>query len=259
MTELTLLESYAAEECFLGGVDPRAKLVVTLVYIVAVLSFSLNSLTAILLFAVYPIIAASLSAVPYGKILLKSLYVLPFVAAIGVFNPIYHRQTAFFVGSVAVSVGWVEFASLTIRGLLSVQAVLLLIYSTGYYNVCRALGRLGVPAMFAGQLMFVYRYIFVLVQEAVSMDRARKSRSFGRRSYSLGQYATFVGQLLIRTVMRARRIYDAMVSRGYDGHLRPGYGCRDLRWRWADTAYVALWIALFAAGRFLDVDKLFNF
>lgn len=254
---LAAMERAAQEDSLLGSIDPRAKLVVTLLYLVAVLSFPLHATAGLIIFALYPIIASTMSGTSFERIFLKSLYVLPFVAFIGIFNPWMHKEAAFSVGHVVVSRGWLEFASIVLRGVLSVQGVLVMIYSTEFSRLCRAMTRMGVPAIFATQLMFVYRYLFVLIDEAVSMDRARRSRSYGRKHYSLKMYGIFVGQLLLRTVARSRRIYNAMLSRGFDGSI-PATGYYT-RWTVRDTVFTLVWASLFAAGRLLDIPSMFHF
>lgn len=254
---LSDMERSSAQDCLLNDVDARAKVLVTLLYLLAVLSFPLHSTAGIIVFAIYPIVAASMSATPYDVIFRRSMVVVPFIALIGVFNPIMHIQPAFRIGTWTVTDGWLEFFSILLRGVLSVQAVLVMISSTNFYALCRSLTRMGIPSFFASQLMFVYRYIFVLIDEAVTMDRARKSRSYGRKRYSLRMYGIFVGQLLLRTVARSRRIYDTMISRGFDGSI-PAMGGYH-RWHTRDTLWLLIWTALFAAGRLLNVAALFNF
>ncbi len=65
-------------------------------------------------------------------------------------------------------------------------------------------------------LALMYRYLFVLMDEAERMQRARASRTFtkpGLRSWkTLG---TVVGQLFVRSSERAERIYSAMCARGW--------------------------------------------
>lgn len=233
----------------LAMIDPRAKLLVTLMYLIVVLSFPLHATAGLILFALYPIVASTMSVTSFERIFRQSLLILPLVVFIGIFNPWVNREPAFTVGSVTVSQGWVEFASIVLRGLLSVQAVLVMIHSTDFYKLCRALTRMGIPSIFAAQLMFVYRYLFVLIDEAVSMDRARRARSYGRRHYSLRMYGIFVGQLLLRTVSRSKRIYNAMLSRGFDGSI-PATGAHQ-RWSQRDTLFVAIWAVLFITGRLL--------
>ncbi|MCM1337138.1 MAG: cobalt ECF transporter T component CbiQ [Candidatus Amulumruptor caecigallinarius] len=236
--------------------DARAKTLVTLLYLVALLSLPLDNLGAIILFALYPIIGASMADIPYGRIFRASLYTLPFIAFIGIFNPIFDHKPQLVIGSVVINEGWVQFAAILVRGLLCVQATVLLILSTGFISLCRGLRRMGLPAIFATQLFMLYRYIFVLLSEARDMERARVSRGYGRSSFGLRFWATFVGQLLLRTTSRAERIHGAMLSRGFSGEV-PYSGGSD-RWRWADTIYLFVWSTIFAAIRFCDIPSLFT-
>ena len=256
LTELNEVERMACTGSRMHSIDPRAKLIVTVIYIVVVLSFALDSPAGIILFWMFPIIVSAMSGISYNAVFVKSLYTLPFIMFIGIFNPIFNREPMLYIGDMAISRGWVEFVSIIIRGLLSVQAVLLLIMSTGFNRLCAAMGKLGVPSIFTTQLMLLYRYIFVLLDEALSMDRARTSRSYGRKKYGLKMWGTFIGQLLLRTVERAQRIHRAMLSRGFTGKiLMRG----NMHWRLCDTIYVVVWCLLFAAGRFCDVSGLFPF
>ena len=133
------------------------------------------------------------------------------------------------------------------------QAVLVLIYSTGFYNICTALQRMGLPTVLTTQLLMVYRYISVLLQESLSMSRARAARGFGRRNFPLKLWGTMVGQLLLRSVERARRVHNAMLARGFNGAL-PAATPRPLRT--ADWLYLIGWTAVIALLRFIDLSEL---
>lgn len=256
LVELREVDSASRPGGFVYNLDPRAKIVVTVLYIGVVMSFSLEALSGILLFAVYPIILATMCGISYGRVLRKSLYVLPFIIFVGMFNPIFNREPMLEAGGVVITRGWVQLVSITVRGMLAVQAVLLLIMSTGFYRVCRGLGLLGLPGVFTTQLLLLYRYIYVLAEEAISMDRARKSRSYGRKGYTLREWGTFTGQLLLRTVGRAERIGRAMKARGFDGSVRM---LGQQHWCMADTVYLCVCTALFAAGRFCDLSHFLHF
>jgi cobalt/nickel transport system permease protein len=73
----------------------------------------------------------------------------------------------------------------------------------------------------------MYRYIFVIGEEAQRLMRARQCRSavVGRSSggslrWRARVLGNMVGSLFIRSYERAERIYDAMRSRGYDGEMK---------------------------------------
>lgn len=255
LVELNRVEDSARDVTFLHDVDVRAKILVALFYIVAVLSLSLRSLTGILVFTVIPMILATMGGIDYGRVFMRSLIVLPFVVFIGIFNPIFNHTTAFMVGNVAVSQGWVEFVSIVLRGILAVQMVLLLIMSSGFYQVCRGLALMKVPGVFITQLILLYRYIFVLIGEAITMDRARKSRSYGRDKYPLRMWGAFVGQLLLRSIKRAERIHQAMLSRGFNGRIE---SLRRLHWRMRDTAFAVVGCGAVIVLRVVNFDQLFS-
>ena len=52
-----------------------------------------------------------------------------------------------------------------------------------YYGM--ALERLGMPRIFAVQLLLLYRYIFVLMEEGIRMYRARQLRAFHGRGLGM--------------------------------------------------------------------------
>ena len=88
--------------------------------------------------------------------------------------------------------------------------------TTPFAELLRTLRALRVPALLVTVLALMYRYLFVLVDEAERMQRARRSRSFsGRRVHAWASLATLAGQLFVRSSERAERIYAAMCARGW--------------------------------------------
>jgi cobalt/nickel transport system permease protein len=65
----------------------------------------------------------------------------------------------------------------------------------------------------------LYRYIFVLAEEAMRIVRARDMRSFGRNGTDVKVFIRIAGVLFLRTVERAERIYYAMLARGFQGDM----------------------------------------
>ncbi len=116
--------------------------------------------------------------------------------------------------------GWISYASIVLRFLLTAGAALVLTATTGFTGICLALEKLKVPDVLVTQLLLLFRYIFVLGDEATRMGQARRLRSFGRRGMGWRVYGQMLGQLLLRTFARAQRIYLAMKSRGFDGEIR---------------------------------------
>lgn len=243
----------AAPDSHISDIDPRALIAVCVFYLVAMLSVPLASLGMLIWFAAYPIITAPLAHITYERVFLKSLYVLPLLVAIGIFNPVYDHATAFTVWGVAVSRGWITFLSIIIRGVLSVQALLLLIHVAGFNKICDGLRAFHVPEALVTQLLMAYRYMGVLLTEVVTMQQARAARAYGRSSYPPSLWGPFVGQLLLRSLERSRRVHSAMLARGFNGSLTV---TTMAKWTVADTLYCLIWISVIGAMRLLDLSSI---
>ena len=253
LVRLSALEQASTRE---STIDLRARVIVTFVYLIVMLSVPITQLSELLLYALFPIICAADVGIRYRPILQQSLVIIPLAALIGVFNIFYHREAVFAIGTVIITRGWLEFGSIIVRALLSVQALLLLVRIEGYNPLCRNLQRLGVPAMLTTQLIMLYRYIFVLAEQLLSLTRARASRSFNRRAMPVREWGTIVGQLTVRTIERAERISLAMAARGFEGRM-PSPTTPPHRWQWRDALYIATWSAVLIACRILSpVERL---
>lgn len=236
---------------------PVVFLLLTLVYLSVMLSVPVDSLSMLLWYGLYPIVMASVTGQDFNKIFVRSLVVVPFAMFIGIFNPVYQTELAFKVGDVEVSRGWVTFVSIIIRALLSVQALLLLAAQGGFVSICQSLRRIGVPSVLTTQLMMVYRYMTVLLQESIDMSRGRKARGYGKRNPGLKVWGTLCGQLFLRTVNRSQNIHRAMLARGFTGTM-PCYRMKTQKLRIKDVAVSVVWVALFLAMRFFNFSRVFD-
>ncbi|MCX6995523.1 MAG: cobalt ECF transporter T component CbiQ [Kiritimatiellaeota bacterium] len=226
--------------------DARAKAVVTLAFIGVVMSFPRYALSALTPFLLYPVAILAVGQIPARHILKKILVAAPFALAIGIFNPFMDRQPVAALGSLVITGGWVSFASILFRFVLTVGAALALVACTGMYRLGAGLEQLGVPRVFVMQLLFLYRYLFVVADQSVKTLRGVELRSAGARALRPRVYGSLIGQLLLRSLDRAERVYRAMVARGFDGALRvprPSSFC------WTDWGFVGACLVFFAAAR----------
>jgi cobalt/nickel transport system permease protein len=244
------MDTIASGDSVLHRIDPRVKLITTAVFIAAVVSFNKYAVYSLIPFFSFPIILILLGGLPAGYILKKVLLISPFAVLVGIFNPILDRSIMCHIGSIGISGGWVSFISILLRFVLTVTSTLALIALTGFNSVCLALERFKVPKPFIVQLLFLYRYMFVLTEELERMVRARAVRSFSRSSMPFKVFASLIGHLLLRTLDRAERVYRAMCCRGFDGQLRM---IRSTKINFKDAAFVTIWVALFVSFRFWDI------
>lgn len=251
--EIGRLDRLAELDTPVHRLDPRAKLIVTLGFVVAVVSFNRYAISALLPLLLYPVYLVGAGRLPVGYLLRKLLIATPFVLFVGIFNPVFDRAPLVEIGGVAISAGWISFVSILLRFCLTVSAALALIGVTGFATVCMALGRMGLPRAFSVQLLFLYRYLFVLTEEGLRMTRARSLRSFKGRGMGVAVYGSMLGQLLLRTMDRAQRIHQAMLCRGFDGELRLS---RRLAINARDIVFVAGWLGYFALVRSVNLPQL---
>lgn len=251
--EIGTLDALARQDTRIHRLDPRAKVLTVLVFIVSVVSFGKYEISALLPFIIFPVVLVALGNLPAGYLLKKLLLVAPFAFCIGMFNPFFDREVFFQVGSLMITGGWVSFASILLRFTLTISIALILISTTSFHGICMALEKLGTPRAFVIQLLFLHRYLFVLVDEGVRMVRARTLRSFHGSGMGMKVFGHMLGQLLLRTLDRAQRIHLAMLCRGFTGEIRL---LRQFRFGRAEILFTFGWSAAFILLRIYNLPQV---
>lgn len=107
------------------------------------------------------------------------------------------------------------------RSLGALCSLLFLALTTPLGEIAGALRHIGVPRLLVELIVIAYRQIFILLETFAQMRSAQEARlgySSLRRSWrSAGELA---GNILIKTITRARRNHQALLARGYDSELR---------------------------------------
>jgi cobalt/nickel transport system permease protein len=112
--------------------------------------------------------------------------------------------------------GWRMGLLVVLRSTLCLAAAILLTNTTPFSEIVAVLRRARVPALLLTTIALLYRYLFVLADEAGRMQRARASRTLGPgRVHAWRSTAALAGQLFLRSTERAERIYAAMCARGW--------------------------------------------
>lgn len=217
-------EAYAQAGGLLQRVDPRVKVPGILALIVAAV-MARKLWVVLALFAVAVLIAA-LSRLPL-RLLCKRVWivVLLFTGLMAVPAPFVTPGRALW------RVPWLHWP-VTAQGLTSAAYLVarvetaatfsvLLILSTSWSRVLKALRVLRAPVVLVVILGMTYRYLFLLLQTAREMFEARQSRMVGeldgaeRRSVA----AASVGVLMSKSLQLSSDVYGAMQSRGFRGEV----------------------------------------
>lgn len=105
-----------------------------------------------------------------------------------------------------------------IAGAVSVVAVLG--FATPFAEVLAALSWLKVPKGLVEVMMFAYRYIFVLFEDAMVIYNAQKNRlGYSSVRRGLSSFGILSGSLVLKAFDNSQHTATAMLQRGYDGDI----------------------------------------
>ncbi len=226
-------DPYRSRASIIHGLDARVK---------AVLSLGFILMLALLLPGAWPIYilcfallwaAALLSELGVRFIWTRALLALPFALAalpllFTVAGPPLIAWNAFGRTVTITTTGTERLLSIVVKSWLSVQVGVMLVSATPFPQLLAALRALRMPRLLVAIVGLMWRYLFVLSDEALRLLRARAARSGdpdGRRrvggSVLWRAHVTggMAGNLFLRAFDRADRIYAAMLARGYDGEI----------------------------------------
>ncbi len=233
--QLHFLDPYRPVNSLLHTADARVKFLLAIAFI---LTTSLTPFGAwpvyILLFALV-LSMTLLSELGVRFVLARALLALPFVMAAlpVVFTTGGTALFSFPLGAWTLTAsieGLERFVSVALKSWLSVQAAILLASSTPFPELLQAMRAVGIPRLLVAMFGLMWRYLFVLVDEALRLMRARAARSSisndpsrkvgGSVAWRARVAGGMAGNLFLRGIERSDRIYVAMLSRGYNGEVR---------------------------------------
>ena len=243
-------ERMAAEGGILQRIDPRVK-VAGLLGLVMVVAFShrLRVITAMFAFA---LVLAFLSRVSLAKlgawVWTPVLFFTGAIAAPALF--LTPGAPIFTWGRVVLTSQGLHSAGLLFsRAETAATLSTLLVFTTPWPWVLKALRIFKFPMLLVAILGMTYRYIFVILQTALDMFEARQSRTVGvlepaeRRRLA----TSAAGVLLSKSFHLSSDVHLAMQSRGFQGevYLLQDFRARGADWCWlvgfAALAIAALW------------------
>ena len=222
------------------ALDGRVKFVLAVAFILAVSLTPLGAWPVYLLLLSLILAVELLSGLGIASVQRRASLVLPFVlAALPLaFTTAGRTLLEIPLGRWSLDLtleGALRFVQIALKSWLSVQAAVVLASSTPFPDLLVAMRAVRIPRLLVGMFALMWRYLFVLVDEAVRLLRARAARSGlpqrqpgesgpGRIGGSLTWRAKvaggMAGNLFLRSLDRSDRIYAAMLSRGFDGETR---------------------------------------
>ncbi len=248
--EIRILDELALKETIIHNLHPLSKLLVTVMYLVAVISYDKYEIDKLLPFISYPLFIFILGEIPPAPLGKRMLISMVFVAGLGMFNPFLDKTIKIMVGDIPITGGWLSFLSLIIKSGLTILAGLLLVATTGVDRLALGLRSLRVPSILIFQLVMVFRYITVFLEEIDKTYHAYMLRAPGQTGIHFRAWGPLGGQILLRTFRRGEKIYEAMLLRGFGGEYHPGRLKRPV---FKDLLYLLGWAILFGVFRFGNI------
>lgn len=188
--------------------DPRSKLAALLVFLVALSTTPARAQGAFAAYAALLLLVAHKARLPILGLAGRAALVLPFSATFALIT--------WWSGDAERALALAE------KSYLSGMAALLLVATTPLTAWTAALESWHFPRMLILVIQFVYRYLFVIAEQAQRMRWAAVCRKGARREYlNFSAAAGLVGVLFARSWERADGVYNAMLSRGFRGRFVP--------------------------------------
>jgi len=211
-------------EHWLSRLDGRVKLVVTLIILVMVLSY--KGLAFHLLVTSICLFLFIQMKIPWRVFLLRFSEPALIVLVILFLKIFFSSGEGLFsvdimgIRITAYREGLAEGVSIANRIIAAISIMAVMVFSTPFAELLAALSWLRIPKAFIEILMYAYRYIFVLIEDAGVIYDAQKNRlgytALNRRFSSFG---ILVGSLILKAFEHSQNITVAMVQRGYDGDI----------------------------------------
>lgn len=234
----SFIDRYAHLDSPLHMLEARTKIIGFMALVIAVLTVRAGGVGHFFILFFLISILAGISQIPMPYVVGRTLLLLPFVLLAGLAAP--------WKGSA----GWSWFLLLVMRSVLCLLVLVILTNTTRFVELLRGLRKLGCPKLVVANLSFLYRYLFVLADEAMRMKQARDCRRVGRAGIfaELRTLGSMLGTLMVRSFEHADQMYRAMLSRGFSGEFMV-IAPRKCSWR--DLVFIAVVAIIIAATLYL--------
>ncbi len=225
--------------------DPRVKILILVIYILTVVSIPYSAERHFAGLALIPVFFALLSGISFFHYLSKLIKIYPMIFFITFLLPFFPANGGavhhFWIFNIYEQ-GLQKFVLINLKASLTIFMSIILTTTTDFTLLLHALEKFRIPQVIIVILSFMYRFIFLLIDEAERMIMAFQSRYIRLSLWQRLKYvAQEIGVLFIRTYERGERIYQAMESRGFNGSVNT---LSELEWRFSDSVLLFIFTAV---------------
>jgi cobalt/nickel transport system permease protein len=224
-----LMDQWSRRSSPLHNRDPRAKILALLVFLIVLATTAPNAFPILVIYASVLLAGILIAGLPVAGLLIRAAVVLPFSLAFGLMS--------WLAGEPLRALGLVE------KSYLSTVAVLLIVGTTPLPLLLGGLEALGMPRLLVLVTQFLYRYLFVVSEQAQHVRLAAASRqgTARRRRWGFRASAGALAVLFARSYYRAEGIHRAMMARAFSGRFEL---LRRFQFGWTDGVFTVTIAAL---------------
>jgi cobalt/nickel transport system permease protein len=246
---MELFSEYFQKEHILSKIDARIKLIVVIALLAMVLSC--KGILFPLLIAASSFLVCLRMKISTRILLLRFSQPLFFALMIFLLKFFFTGKDAMFIVSLPAAHlplltltghrdGLIEGLTIASRILGGVSLLITFGFATPFTELLSGLSWLRIPKQFVEIMMFAYRYVFVFLEDGMTIYNAQKNRlGYAGVRKGMRSFGTLAGSLVIRGFDQSQKTSEAMIQRGYTGDM-PVLKCNPLRF--GELAVAAVFI-----------------
>lgn len=236
---------------FISEFDPRFKILGTVYFIFMVIATKTSSYSAFYFYAAVLFMLVLSAKISFSVFLKRYLIILPFLLFIIALLPFSKRGNAIFILPLKLitlrisDAGLANFTQVFIKSFFSLCSLIILSTTTSFADIIKAFKDLKVPLIIVIMLSFMYRYLYLMINELKKMKMAVDARNFGKNKIgALKALACCVGVFFLRSYERSENVYRAMLSRNFQEKY---YFSSDFKFKPKDAVFFAVFMAVVTA------------
>ena len=207
----------------LSKVKPQTKLLGIFLIILSIAFFSMKNLKLFMIHICCVVYLLFISKISFKTYLKRLSIDIPFVL-FAIFLPFISKGngkiTGEYFGLRIYETGLIEMRNLIFKITLCVTLAIILTASTSTIEIIYGMQKLKISPLLISIFSFAIRYIDVFIDELKRVKISMKSRGYSEKGLKNLQPIAFAsGAMLIRGYERGERVYNSMISRGFNGYL----------------------------------------
>lgn len=219
-----IISEYYKEGHFLAAIDARVKILVSFLLLVMVLTY--EGFLFPLLTAFLCVTLCIKMKIPLRAFMLRFSEPLLIASLVLLLKFLFSGKevllsfTILGIKLVCYRDGLMDGLMIASRILGAVSIIAVMGYSTPFTEFMAGLSWLRVPKGFIEILMFAYRFLFVLLEDATVIYSAQRNRlGYSTIRRGMGSFGILAGSLMLKAFEHSHHVTTAMIQRGYDGNI----------------------------------------